>query len=168
MSGRQTGPAAGKMSCRRYISLLLLAVYLLATGGAAFRSLSCSCMDKGHVAEHLHAHCGHAAGVCDEAETLRATCACDRHSTEIELYTNPHSDDDKATRCAMVFLPAALAAECPCRPMCRRCGAKRLTGRIRSRIPLCWSRQDSGHLRYRLRTAKDGRAGGAVPSEEMF
>ncbi len=102
------------MSCRRYISLLLLAVYLLATGGAAFRSLSCSCMDKGHVAEHLHAHCGHAAGVCDEAETLRATCACDRHSTEIELYTNPHSDDDKATRCAMVFLPAALAAECPC------------------------------------------------------
>ena len=97
------------MSCRRYISFLLLAVYLLATGGAAFRSLSCGCMDKGHLAEHVHAHCGHAAGACDEAETLCATCACDRHSTDIELYTTA-ADDARPCKCAVLALPHCMAA----------------------------------------------------------
>ncbi|MDE6445400.1 MAG: hypothetical protein K2L06_00865 [Alistipes sp.] len=103
------------MRVRNCISLLLLAVYLLATGGAACLSLSCGCMDNGHVAEHMHAHTHVCCGAeLPDAPALSASCTCGRHSTDIQLYTNSHPDDERTMRCAVVFLPAALAAECPC------------------------------------------------------
>lgn len=104
------------MGFRRYISSLLLVVYLLATGGTAYRSLSCRCLDAVHVAEHLccGAHAVEAAETVGAAEALHATCPCDRHSTAVKLYTGIHNDDDKTTRCAVTFLPPSLAVECPC------------------------------------------------------
>lgn len=48
---------------------------------------------------------------------LGTGCDCDRHSTEIELYTSSHSDDnEKAVRCIVAELPPALAAD-SCAPV---------------------------------------------------
>lgn len=50
------------------------------------------------------------SGGCDCR--LGTGCDCDRHSTEIELYTSSHSDDnEKAVRCIVAELPPSLAAE---------------------------------------------------------
>lgn len=100
------------MGFRRYISSLLLVVYLLATGGTAYRSLSCRCLEAVHAAEHLCCASGHVdAEAVGGAEALHTACPCDRHSTAVKLYTGIHNDDDKATRCAVTFLPPSLAVE---------------------------------------------------------
>lgn len=101
---------------RRYISLLLLAVYLLATGGVWLLSLTCGCADAEHASEHTCSTAGYHAGHDHDAadEELCAACTCGLHSTEITLYTAAHGDDEKTTRCAVTLLPPSLAAECPC------------------------------------------------------
>ena len=101
------------MKRRRYIALLLSVVYLLATGGAACLSLTCGCLAAEHAAEHVHhvhvhAHAGCAAAHSGE-EALDASCCCDRHSTDIELYTAA-SGDESPCRCAVLALPHCLAA----------------------------------------------------------
>ncbi len=92
---------------RKYISLLLLALYLLATGGAWSRSLACDCA----AAEHLCCVAGHHAGHAHDAATEEfcATCLCDRHSTDIALYTAT-TGDETPCRCAVLALPHGLAA----------------------------------------------------------
>ncbi len=110
------------MARRRYISLLLLAVYLLAAGGGAYVSLSCRCIAEKHACAQVHGCHGCADhGACGRcvfddgaAQTLEAPCCGDRHSTEIDLYTGAHSDYEKAVRCVVTLLPPSLAAECPC------------------------------------------------------
>lgn len=98
------------MNRRRYISLLLSVVYLLATGGAAWLSLTCGCMEAEHAAVQVHAHRSCCAAADDSAgEVLDASCACGRHSTEIELYT-AGADDESPCRCAVLVLPHCLAA----------------------------------------------------------
>ena len=98
------------MRTRNYIALLLLAVYLLATGGAAYRSLSCQCLEPAHAAEHLCCADGHdTAEMFDIDEALHAACPCDRHSTAIALYTAV-SDDARPCKCAVLALPHCLAA----------------------------------------------------------
>ena len=98
------------MRVRNCISLLLLAVYLLATGGAACLSLSCGCMDNGHVAEHMHAHTHVCCGAeLPDAPALSASCTCGRHSTDIQLYTAA-SDDARPCKCAVLALPHCLAS----------------------------------------------------------
>lgn len=96
---------------RRYISLLLCAVYLLATGGTALLSLSCHCHTAEHAGEHVccvgEHHAGHAYDAA--AEELCAACMCDRHSIEIDLYIAVQSDDSLC-KCAVLALPHCLAA----------------------------------------------------------
>ena len=101
------------MKMRRYISLLLLAVYLFAVGGPSYASLSCRC-----VALHSHAQthgCCHRALQNQPAagDALGAPCCANHHSTEIDLYTGTSSDDLRAARCAVFALPPSLTTECP-------------------------------------------------------
>lgn len=112
------------MRTKRYISLLLLTVYLLTACGSAISSLTCDC-----VTMHAHTRSAHTGGVCahcshhaehagdtPEADTfLNAPCCGDRHSTDIELYTGTDSGSERETvRCTFVMLLPAQAAECPC------------------------------------------------------
>jgi len=106
------------MRVRRVISLLLLAVYLTAVGGASFASLTCRC-----VMCH-HASCPYRtrAAVCpapQDNSLWSAPCCSDRHSTEIDLYTAGSQDDNvRYLRSLVIDLPADLAAECPCPAHC--------------------------------------------------
>lgn len=106
------------MKLKRYIALLLCALYVSATAGTALASLTCKCPDMKAPAEHR------CTGCCHHAETdaaglngcpgcsLQACCGCELHSTEIELYTSSHSDDsEKYIRCVVAVLPLSLAAE---------------------------------------------------------
>ncbi len=104
------------MTLRKYISLLLLAVYMFAAGGRAVVSLTCPCSapkarTEVHACNHCqHEHCGHEAS--DTAATLSEACTCgSHHSTEIDLYTGVHADDNKNLRCSVTTLPPALVAE---------------------------------------------------------
>lgn len=101
------------MKMRRFISLLLLAVYLFAVGGTSYASLSCRCVAlKSHAA--THGCCHHALhNQPDAGDALSAPCCANHHSTEINLYTGTTSDDARYTRCAVFALPASLTAECP-------------------------------------------------------
>lgn len=106
------------MKLKRYIALLLCALYVSATAGTALASLTCKCPDMKASAEHRCTGCCHhaetdAAGLngCPEC-SLQACCGCELHSTEIELYTSSHSDDsEKYIRCVVAVLPLSLAAE---------------------------------------------------------
>lgn len=96
---------------------MLLAVYLFATGGAAYASVSCKCVSMSVRTAHVCCHhCHHADEAAPSADkSLAAPCCGDRHSTEIELYTGSGSDsNDRTLKCAVLDLPPALAAECPC------------------------------------------------------
>ena len=103
------------MKLKRLISLLLLSVYLLATGGPAYVSLSCKCVAMKARAAHVCCHhCQHGADTSDGTASLKATCCGNHHSTEIELYTGFGSDNhEKFIRCTVTDLPPALVAEAP-------------------------------------------------------
>ena len=101
------------MKLKRLISLLLLSVYLLATGGPAYVSLSCKCVAMKARAAHVCCHhCQHGADTSDGTASLKATCCGNHHSTEINLYTFSQ-DSEKSTRCTVTDLPPALVAEAP-------------------------------------------------------
>ena len=90
------------MKLKRLISLLLLSVYLLATGGPAYVSLSCKCVAMKARAAHVCCHhCQHGADTSDGTASLKATCCGNHHSTEINLYTFSQ-DSEKSTRCTAV------------------------------------------------------------------
>lgn len=104
------------MKLRKYISLVLLAVYLFAAGGAAYAALTCHCK-AAPVVQHTEACCH----VCDHTGDLPAAtadftapCCGDSHSTYIDLYTGSASESHKNVKCTVLTLPPALAAECPC------------------------------------------------------
>lgn len=103
----------GRVKLKKVISLLLLTVYLLATGGTAFASLSCRCVAMAPPAAHSCCHhCFHG----DEPAAPRAfsaPCCGNHHSTEIELYTASHADSEKGSRCVVYLLLPALATEYP-------------------------------------------------------
>ena len=89
------------MKLKRLISLLLLSVYLLATGGPAYVSLSCKCVAMKARAAHVCCHhCQHGADTSDGTASLKATCCGNHHSTEINLYTFSQ-DSEKSTRCTV-------------------------------------------------------------------
>ena len=107
------------MKLRKYVSLLLLVVYMASTGWTAYASLSCRCVTwtRSHAvhttacthgcAHHTCTHrraavrsCG-CATLCNTAiqqihGAVQAPCCEDRHSTEIALYTP--GDDERSTR----------------------------------------------------------------------
>ena len=92
------------MKLKRLISLLLLSVYLLATGGPAYVSLSCKCVAMKARAAHVCCHhCQHGADTSDGTASLKATCCGNHHSTEINLYTFSQ-DNEKSTRCTVTDL----------------------------------------------------------------
>ncbi|WP_290541060.1 hypothetical protein [Alistipes sp.] len=125
------------MKLKRSISLLLFAVYLLATAGAALASLTCKCVAMRARTEHVCCcHCLHVADLPAPADgEMRAPCCGNRHSTEIGLYISTFSDNnERYTRCVVIDLPSALAAECPCPahvPLLREAVAERRTPFIR-------------------------------------
>lgn len=108
------------MSAKRTITACwLLLVYLLTAVGPACASLTCDCAKHragaevsccAHHLHHTHHHAGHGkvAAACLPCEALEhapawnTRCCDDRHSTDIELYTN--GDDDRTDRLAA--LPA--------------------------------------------------------------
>jgi hypothetical protein len=105
------------MKLKRSISLLLLAVYLFATAGTALASLTCKCVAMKARTEHACcSHCHHVADLPAAAGgEMRAPCCGKHHSTEIELYVSSSSDsNERYTRCIVLDLPPALAAECAC------------------------------------------------------
>lgn len=102
------------MKLRRLISLLLLSVYLFATGGPVVASLACHC-----VAMHVHAHsccthCDHSADLVAAKADISAPCCANHHSTEVKLYTASSSESEKFIKSPVTDLPPQLTADCPC------------------------------------------------------
>lgn len=107
------------MSAKRTITACwLLLVYLLMAVGPAWASLSCRCMMHRTAVEEVAACCAHhqhhhgqheqhdackACEALEQAPAWSAPCCGDRHSTEIELYTNGNDDE-------RLFASAALPA----------------------------------------------------------
>lgn len=104
------------MKMKKGIALLLFAVYLFATAGAAMVSLTCKCVSMTARTEHVCCcHCQHADDAATASGELRAPCCGDHHSTVVELYVSASSDSsERHTRCVVTDLPPALGAECPC------------------------------------------------------
>lgn len=102
-----------RMKMRKFISLLLLAVYLFAAGGSSYASLSCRCLTlKGQIAHSCCHHCEHVGLASDKA--LDAPCCGDDHSTEVKLYTgSAGGNTERYVKCCVCALPPSLTAECP-------------------------------------------------------
>lgn len=80
-------------------------------------SLTCKCVAMKARTEHACCcHCLHVADLPAAAGgEMRAPCCGNHHSTEIELYVSSSFDNnERYTRCIVLDLPPALAAECPC------------------------------------------------------
>lgn len=102
------------MKAKRYISLLLLTVYLFTVGAPAWASLSCACVASKVVKEHACCcHCSHEDDAPAAVADLSAPCCGHHHSTDVELYTAGSSDNERQVRALAVDLSPALAAEAP-------------------------------------------------------
>jgi len=90
----------------------LLVVYLLMAIGPAYASLSCRCKAAHARTEAL---CCHHHAAADDATghdaEWHAACRCDRHSTEIALYTN--GNDDRTDKTVLPVLAAIMPDEAP-------------------------------------------------------
>lgn len=101
------------MKTKRFISLLLLAVYLLAAGGPAWASLSCKCVAaKLRTAHTCCCHCAHESDGMAAKADVSAPCCGHHHSTQVDLYTSGSSDNERSTRVAAADL-TALAPDVP-------------------------------------------------------
>lgn len=99
---------SGKMKARKRISLLLLAAYLFATVGVAVASLTCHCVAaKAAAVEHLCcSHCQHPDTALPADSEMHAPCCGNRHSTEVDLYTSTHlEENEQSVKCAVCDLP---------------------------------------------------------------
>lgn len=103
------------MKLKKYISLLLLTVYLLATGGSAYASLACHCVAmKSHVEHACCTCCDHKDDLPAAKADITAPCCSNHHSTEIELYVRVSSETEESGKSLVMDLPPSLCAECPC------------------------------------------------------
>lgn len=101
------------MKTKRFISLLLLAVYLLAAGGPAWASLSCKCVAaKLSTAHTCCCHCAHESDAPAAKTDVSAPCCGHHHSTEVNLYTGGSSENERSVRAAAADL-TALAPDVP-------------------------------------------------------
>lgn len=101
------------MKTKRLISLLLLAVYLLAAGGPAWASLSCKCVAaKLRTAHTCCCHCAHESDAPSAKADVSAPCCSHHHSTRVDLYTGGTSDNERSLRIAATDL-TALAPDVP-------------------------------------------------------
>lgn len=107
------------MKLKRYIALVLCALYIAATASVSLASVTCKCLDmKRAVTEHRCPTCCVMHDLTpDNGSTggqIGSDCDCDRHSTRIDLYTSSHSNDnDKFIKCIISELPPSLTVECP-------------------------------------------------------
>ncbi|MEG1885574.1 MAG: hypothetical protein RR182_04750 [Alistipes sp.] len=99
------------MRLKRFLSILLLSVYLFAVGGQAYSVLTCQCVSmKGHTAHFCCHHCAHTAA---SGTALKAPCCNDHHDTEEILYTASSLDTERSVTkvIPVVDLPIALVAQ---------------------------------------------------------
>ncbi len=97
------------MKLKRYISLLFLAVYLLATAGVAVSSMSCACVAmRGHEMHVCCHHCEDHVALDGVQAQMHAPCCTNNHSNEKELYTATQSDNGKVVKCPISELPSAI------------------------------------------------------------
>lgn len=102
------------MRTKRFISFLLLTVYLLAAGGPAWASLSCKCVASKARTHHVcSCHCSHENDAPGAKADLNAPCCSHHHSTDVELYTGGSSDNERQARTPAADLSAVLAPEAP-------------------------------------------------------
>ena len=99
------------MRSKRYIALLLAAVYLLAVGGPSAVALACRCVPPAKsVYGACCPYCVRVGG--DVPSVMHDSCCGDHHSTDIALYTASSHDSEKfVKRIVASDLPDALAAE---------------------------------------------------------
>lgn len=105
------------MKLKRSISLLLARRLSFCDGGDGFGVADVQV--RGNEGRTEHACCCHCLHVADlpaaAGGEMRAPCCGNHHSTEIELYVSSSFDNnERYTRCIVLDLPPALAAECPC------------------------------------------------------
>ena len=75
------------MKIRRAISLLLLAIYTMASCGAMLSVILCHCTRSTHYQTHHSCSCCHHTHSEGEGIKLPTDCGCNHdHSTEIDLY----------------------------------------------------------------------------------
>ena len=92
------------MRVRRFISLVLSAVYLFAAVFNAYAVLTCDCASQHHHAHHGHTCCAKVAGVGQGAVCFTQHCDC-THSHENRSAAAVISDNCEVVR----FLRAAVA-----------------------------------------------------------
>lgn len=98
------------MKLKKFISLLLLSVYLFATGGPAWASLTCKCvLMRPHAAHACCCCCASDEGI-SARQAMRAPCCGNHHSTDVKLYTGV-SENEKYVKRVVLELPPSLAAE---------------------------------------------------------
>lgn len=103
------------MKCKRFISILLLAVYLLAAGQLVWSVMVCHCaVPVPDETEHVCCeHCPHLADVLTTTDgALCASCGCNHHVMTEELYVVSTSDHgERLSRLIGWSLSPALVSE---------------------------------------------------------
>ncbi|MBQ6881901.1 MAG: hypothetical protein IJN55_04975 [Alistipes sp.] len=92
------------MQRRRYIAMLLAAVYLWTVGGMAFALLYCPCQSHHAKSPCCEGGCHHVHQCAPQNDCLHYTadCYCDRHANTQILYT--YVGDDEVRRMVSVLL----------------------------------------------------------------
>lgn len=99
------------MKAKRFVSFLLLAIYLLAIGAQPYHVLTCHCVEMtSHAVHTCCSNCEHGTSDSSNLKTFKSPCCGDNHSTEVELYTS-NEEDRAATKRIIQPLPVALVAE---------------------------------------------------------
>ena len=109
------------MKPKRYIACWLLVVYLLTAIGPAYASLTCRCTVMKARTEavcchhHGHAHCHVSESTMPEHSAWEAPYCNDRHSTDIELYTDgtDNRTDKTVQPASSALLPDDLTVAAP-------------------------------------------------------
>lgn len=97
-------------------AVLLLSLYLLSWGGAAFEVLTCRCV---HLAAPMHRCCSGCDSGCDctfHFALLEAPCCGVDHSQTQELYTSTDTDWDRHGKLSLSDGAAALPGLAPAVP----------------------------------------------------
>ena len=96
------------MKLKRFITLLLLSVYLFMVAGQVFGALACSCVEF-HTEQTNHSCCSacsdHGADThsIDLSEaSFKGICCSDDHSTDVDLYTSLDDSSKQLRRLLLV------------------------------------------------------------------
>lgn len=93
------------MRGKRFISQLLLVIYLMASCGGMLSVILCHCTHSTHIQTH-HCYCNHC---CSKGEGIKLPNGCNcyhDHSTEIDLYDYEKTLSTTLTPAICALLPA--------------------------------------------------------------